>query len=214
MFLGLHYAIWIVVAVYFVAMLLMGWWSKKGIHDREGFLLGNRQFGVWYMVMHAFGAGTHPGDVAGVMSKTVDRGGSGIWVSWMWMFGTPFYWIIAPVVRRMRCLTVADYFEERFGSAAATLYVVVATVGMTVACAGVLLATTRTVQGMMGKATVVAPAADAGAAGDAAPAAPSGAQAAADAAGPAGRVGVASEREADAWFLGILVVTTAVFVVY
>ncbi|MBE3069471.1 MAG: hypothetical protein IMZ66_04455, partial [Planctomycetes bacterium] len=33
-------------------------------------------------------------------------------------------------------------------------------------------------------------------------------------AGPAGRVGVGSEREADAWFLGILVVTTAVFVIY
>jgi Na+/proline symporter len=196
-FMGLHVTIWVVLLLYFVGVLLLGWWSKKGIHDQEGFLLGSRQFGVWYMVMHAFGAGTHPGDVAGVTSKSVERGGSGIWVSWMWMFGTPFYWLIAPIVRRMRCLTMADYFEERFGKAASALYVIVATVGMTVATASILLATTRTVQGMMGKAAVVK----------------SANRAEVEDAAWEGR-GVKSKAEEDAWFFGILLVTTAVFVVY
>ena len=152
-FLGLHYAIWIVLALYFAGMLLMGWWSKRGIHNQEGYLLGNRQFGVTMMIMHAFGAGTHPGNVAGVMSQAVVSGASSIWVSWMWLFGTPFYWIIAPVIRRMRCLTMADFFRQRFGKAASVLYIIVAAAGMIVFLAGVLLATTRTVQGMMGKAT-------------------------------------------------------------
>ncbi len=151
-FLGLHYAIWIVLVLYFVGMLLMGWWSKRGIHNQEGYLLGNRRFGVTMMVMHAFGAGTHPGNVAGVMSQGVVSGASGIWVSWMWLFGTPFYWIIAPIIRRMRCLTMADFFRERFGSSASVLYIIVAAVGMIVFLAGVMLATTRTVQGVMGKA--------------------------------------------------------------
>ncbi|MHC4241712.1 MAG: sodium:solute symporter family protein [Planctomycetota bacterium] len=153
-FLGLHYAIWIVLVLYFAGMLLMGWWSKKGIHNQEGYLLGNRQFGWLMMVMHAFGAGTHPGNVAGVMSQGVVSGASGIWVSWMWLFGTPFYWIIAPIIRRMRCLTMADFFRERFGRSASVLYIIVASVGMIVFLAGVMLATTRTVQGVMGKATV------------------------------------------------------------
>ena len=152
-FLGLHYAIWIILALYFAGMLLMGWWSKRGIHNQEGYLLGNRQFGVTMMIMHAFGAGTHPGNVAGVMSQAVVSGASSIWVSWMWLFGTPFYWIIAPVIRRMRCLTMADFFRQRFGRAASVLYIIVAAAGMIVFLAGVLLATTRTVQGMMGKAT-------------------------------------------------------------
>ncbi|MCH7559467.1 MAG: sodium:solute symporter family protein [Planctomycetes bacterium] len=151
-FLGLHYAIWIALILYFVGMLLMGWWSKRGIHDQEGYLLGNRRFGVTMMVMHAFGAGTHPGNVAGVMSQGVVSGASSIWVSWMWLFGTPFYWIIAPIIRRMRCLTMADFFRERFGKSASVLYIIVATVGMIVFLAGVMLATTRTVQGVMGKA--------------------------------------------------------------
>ncbi|MGD8499041.1 MAG: sodium:solute symporter family protein [Phycisphaerales bacterium] len=174
-FLGLRYEIWIVLAVYFAGMLLLGWWSKRGTHSQEGYLLGNRQFGVPMMIMHAFGAGTHPGNVAGVMSEAVVSGASGIWVSWMWLFGTPFYWLIAPIVRRMRCLTLADYFQQRFGKPASLLYIFVAAVGMIVFLAGVLLATTRTVQGMMGTA-----------------------------------VGADSE----AWFFGILLVSTAVFIIY
>ncbi len=174
-FLGLHYAIWIVLVLYFVGMLLMGWWSKRGIHNQEGYLLGNRRFGVTMMVMHAFGAGTHPGNVAGVMSQGVVSGASGIWVSWMWLFGTPFYWIIAPIIRRMRCLTMADFFRERFGSSASVLYIIVAAMGMIVFLAGVMLATTRTVQGVMGKALT---------------------------------------GESEIWFFGILLVTTAVFIIY
>jgi Na+/proline symporter len=174
MLLGLNYIIWVILVLYFIGMLLMGWYSKRRIKNQEGYLLGNRRFGVGMMVMHAFGAGTHPGDVAGVMSETVTSGASGIWVSWMWMFGTPFYWIIAPIVRRMRCLTVADFFRQRYSQACAVLYVIVASVGMTIAVASVLLATTRTVQGMMGKA------------------------------GP----------ENEAWFFGILLVSTIVFVIY
>lgn len=150
--LGLHPAIWIVLTVYFAAMILMGWVARKRIHDQNSYLLGERAFGVWYMIMHAFGAGTNPGDVAGTVSRSVGRGASGIWVSWMWLFGTPFYWIIAPIVRRLRAVTMADYFEQRYGGYSSVLYVLLATVGMTMCLASVLLATTRTVQGMMGKA--------------------------------------------------------------
>ena len=158
--LGLHVAIWVVLALYFAGMLLLGWWSKRQAQDREGYLLGNRQFGIPMMVMHAFGAGTNPGDATGVVSKTVAGGASGIWVSWMWMFGTPIYWLIAPICRRMRYLTLADYYRERFGRGAALLYTAVASLGMTIFFGGVLLATTRTVQGMMGQATLTSAASE------------------------------------------------------
>lgn len=173
--LGLDIAIWIVLVTYLTGMLLLGWWSKRGAGNQEGYLLGNRRFGSVMMIMHSFGAGTHPGAPAGVISKTVSSGASGIWVSWMWMFGTPLYWLIAPVIRRMRVLTMADYFEQRFGRVASLFYVSVAVVGMTVMLASVLLATTRTVQGIMGKT---------------------------------------GTTESEAWFFGILLVITIVFLVY
>ena len=207
-FLGLHVAVWVVLVVYFAGMLLMGWWSRRGIHDQEGYLLGNRRFGVWMMVMHAFGAGTNPGDVAGVVSKTVSGGASGIWVSWMWMFGTPFYWLIAPIVRRMRCLTLADFFQERFGKPASALYILVATAGMIVCLASVLLATARTAQGLMGKATAEVTSVDAPGA-TAVGRASSHDEASGDA-----RPTELTPRESEAWFFGILLVTTAVFLVY
>jgi len=150
--LGLDWVIWAILGVYFAAMLAVGWWSKRGSSSQEGYLLGGRRFGVWMMVMHAFGAGTNPTDTSGCISKSMSTGASGIWVSWMWMFGTPFYWIIAPIMRRMRCLTMTDYFEERFGHGAAILYTLVASLGMMIFFGGVLLATTKTVLGMMGKA--------------------------------------------------------------
>ncbi len=155
-FLGLDITIWVVLILYFAGVLVLGWWSKREVRNQEGYLVGNRRFGTAMMVMHAFGAGTNPGDVAGVVSRTVSAGASGIWVSWMWMFGTPFYWLIAPIVRRMRCLTLADFFQERFGKAASALYILVAAAGMIVCLASVLLATTRTAQGMMGKGEVQA----------------------------------------------------------
>jgi len=173
--LGLHYSIWIVLVVYLVGMLLLGWWSKRRVRDREGYLLGGRKFGVSMMMMHAFGAGTNPGDASGAISKSVGVGAAGIWISWMWMFGTPFYWLIAPIMRRMRCLTMTDYYEQRFGRGAAVLYTLVAGLGMMIFFGGVLLATTRTVLGMMGKA---------------------------------------GAPDAEAWYFGILGVTTVVFVLY
>ena len=150
--LGLNPAIWLILAVYFAAMILMGWLARRRIHDQNSYLLGDRAFNLWYMVMHSFGAGTNPGDVAGVVSKSVGRGASGVWVSWMWLFGTPFYWVIAPIVRRLRAMTMADYFEQRYGGYSSVLYVLLATLGMVMCLASVLLATTRTVQGMMGQA--------------------------------------------------------------
>ncbi|MBT3200895.1 MAG: sodium:solute symporter family protein [Phycisphaerales bacterium] len=149
--LGLNWVIWAILAIYFAGMLAVGWWSKRGSNSQEGYLLGGRRFGVWMMIMHAFGAGTNPTDTSGCISKSMSSGAAGIWVSWMWMFGTPFYWIIAPIMRRMRCLTMTDYFEERFGHPAAVLYTVIASLGMMIFFGGVLLATTKTVLGMMGK---------------------------------------------------------------
>ncbi len=151
MLLGMDITIWAVLLVYLVAMLALGWWSRRRANSQSGYLMGDRRFGTPMMVMHAFGAGTNPGDAAGVVSGSVQTGASGVWVSWLWMFGTPFYWLIAPVVRRMRCLTLADYFEERYGPGASVVYIVIASIAMSICLASVMLATTSTVLGMMGR---------------------------------------------------------------
>ncbi|MCB1079695.1 MAG: hypothetical protein KDM64_17895, partial [Verrucomicrobiae bacterium] len=43
---------------------------------------------------------------------------SGVWSALMWLFVTPFYWIIGVWYRRMRHLTLGDWFVERYDSRA------------------------------------------------------------------------------------------------
>jgi Na+/proline symporter len=47
---------------------------------------------------------------------TFTSGLSGIWSVLLWLFCTPFYWLIAVWYRRMRHLTLADWFVERYQS--------------------------------------------------------------------------------------------------
>ncbi|MCL4216587.1 MAG: sodium:solute symporter family protein, partial [Candidatus Hydrogenedentes bacterium] len=51
---------------------------------------------------------------------------------------TPFYWLIAPVFRRMRAITAGDYFEYRYDRSVAGLYALVGVLQLTVNI-GVLL---------------------------------------------------------------------------
>lgn len=75
MILGVQVHIWLVMTLYFVTILPIGWWSRRRARNSEGYLVGNRRFGVFMMILHAFGAGTNPGDAAGVISRTVSNWG-------------------------------------------------------------------------------------------------------------------------------------------
>jgi Na+/proline symporter len=42
----------------------------------------------------------------------------------MWLFATPFFWLIAPMMRRFRALTTADMFAARYAPSVAVLFCV------------------------------------------------------------------------------------------
>ena len=60
-------------------------------------------------------------------SKTFTSGLAGIWYQWLWLFCTPFYWLIAPVMRRFRAITLSDVFEARYARSVGMLFAVVGT---------------------------------------------------------------------------------------
>ena len=64
----------------------------------------------------AFGAGTGANDPVNVGKNTYTSGFSGIWSVLFWLLVTPFYWITAVWYRRMRHLTLGDWFVERYES--------------------------------------------------------------------------------------------------
>ena len=60
-----------------------------------------------------FGTGTSADQAVTAVAKTYVSGASGIWYQWLNILVTPFYWILAPLFRRMRAVTSADYLYAR-----------------------------------------------------------------------------------------------------
>jgi Na+/proline symporter len=115
----------LIVLSYLIVMAGLGLWSQKKIHSMADFFLGNRGFGKIMMIAQTFGSGTHTAQPISVAGASYTEGISGIWYQWMWIFSTPFYWLLAPVYRRLRYVTIADFFRERYGRGMALLYVAV-----------------------------------------------------------------------------------------
>ncbi len=114
----------IVLAGYFLSMLALGLYQARKIKSAGDFFAGGRKFSKFLMMMHALGTGTHADDPVAVVGASYKMGLAGIWYTFVYLFVTPFYWIIAPLFRRSRFLTTADFFEARFGSKLGTLYAV------------------------------------------------------------------------------------------
>lgn len=127
----------LVVIVYLIGVTLLGALVMRRIHELGDFVMP-RRFGRWMMTMHAFGTGTHSDQAVSVASKTYTNGLSGIWYQWLYLFATPFYWLIAPMMRRFRALTTADIFELRYNSSVAALYAFVS-IAMMVTTIGLML---------------------------------------------------------------------------
>lgn len=127
----------VVIAVYLAGVTALGVWVMRRVKGVDDFIMP-RRFGYWMMTMHAFGTATHSDQAVSVASKSVTSGLSGIWYQWLYLFATPFYWLIAPMMRRFRALTVADIFELRYNSSVAALYAVVS-VAMMVSTIGLML---------------------------------------------------------------------------
>ena len=121
---GLHAADYCVLLLYFLTITLIGVWTARGLKNSNDFFMP-RKFGKLMMVMFTFGAGTHADQAVSVASKSFTNGLSGIWYQWLWLPVTPFYWLIAPIFRRLRAVTTADVFEARFNGSVAALYALV-----------------------------------------------------------------------------------------
>ena len=93
---GLNWIDGVVVVIYLVGITVMGVWMGRRITGIDEFFMP-RKFGKGMMIMHAFGTGTASDQAVTVSSATFRSGISGIWYQWLWLFVTPFYWLIAPI---------------------------------------------------------------------------------------------------------------------
>ncbi len=118
-----------VLILYFVVMILIGFWSMRRVKGQEDYFMGGRGFGKLLQTFAAFGAGTGAHEPVTVGRTGWTSGLSGVWSALMWLFVTPVYWITGVWYRRMRHLTLGDWFVERYSSralgAAYTLFAII-----------------------------------------------------------------------------------------
>lgn len=107
---------YLVLFVYFAGMAAIGIWAMKQVKGQEDYFMGGRRFGKLFQTFAAFGAGTGSADPVNTARGTFANGMSGMWGVMYWLFVTPMYWISAVWYRRMRCLTLGDWFVERYQS--------------------------------------------------------------------------------------------------
>jgi Na+/proline symporter len=136
--LGLKLVDWVVIVAYLFGITLIGLWATKKVRSAASFFIGDRKVGKIMMAFLMFGTGTHSDQAVSVAAKTYRSGASGIWYQWLWLFVTPFFWLIAPFFRRMRAVTTGDYFEVRYGRSVSGLYAIMGMMQLLVAI-GVML---------------------------------------------------------------------------
>ena len=149
---GLHPIDVVVIAVYLLILMVIGLICARSVKNTGDFFFGGRRFGKIMMALLGFGTSVHADNVVGVISKSYQIGLAGIWYEWLWLMLTPFYWITAPIVRRIRVVTTADYFLKRYNRSIATLYAVMGIIIMMLTIGIMLLASGRIVEAVTGGA--------------------------------------------------------------
>lgn len=122
---------WAVLPVYLIGITVLGAWTARRVKSSSDFFMP-RRFGKAMMITFAFGTGTSSDQAVTVASKTLTNGLSAIWWQWVWLPATPFYWVIAPIMRRLRAVTTADVYELRYDRSVALLYCAFGVAGMAV----------------------------------------------------------------------------------
>jgi len=140
------------IAAYFAAVMVIGFWASRRVKNEADFFLGGRRFGKGLLTMHWLCTGTHSEMAVQVAGATARVGLGGIWYQWMWLFSTPFYWVIAPVTRRLRVITTGDFFRIRYGRSLEVLYALVALVYLALSIALLLRGAGAAISGATGGA--------------------------------------------------------------
>ena len=117
---------WAVLAVYLVTITAIGLVVGYRVRRSGDYFLGGRKFGPWLMIGQTFGVGTHAEMPVALAGAVYSSGVSAIWFQWKNLFVTPFFWIMAPVFRRIRRTTMAEFTQDRYGPWMGGIYIVFA----------------------------------------------------------------------------------------
>ncbi len=115
-FWGLHIIDIGIILFYIILILWIGKLASKKTKDTGDFFLAGRKLGKFYQFFLNFGCSTNADQAVAVSREIYRTGIGGMWIQYLVLFLTPFYWFSTLFFRRVRLTTIGDYFTERFKS--------------------------------------------------------------------------------------------------
>ena len=103
---GLHIIDVALICIYVVVIIWVGRTIGKKRQDTEGFYLAGRKLGKFYQFFLNFGHSTDSNQAAGVSREVYRQGLGGMWIQYLVLFLTPFYWFTTMLYRRSRLITI------------------------------------------------------------------------------------------------------------
>ncbi len=113
---GLHVIDIGIIFLYIILILYIGKRAGEKTKDTGDFFLAGRKLGKFYQFFLNFGCSTNADQAVAVSREIYRTGIGGMWIQYLVLFLTPFYWFSTLFFRRVRLTTIGDYFTERFKS--------------------------------------------------------------------------------------------------
>ena len=113
---SLHFVDLLVIFAYLAVVIYIGRRAAAASKTEEGYFLAGRKLGKLYQFFLNFGNATDANGAVSTSSLVYQKGASGVWLSLQTLFMNPYYWFMNAWFRRVRLVTVADLFEDRFGT--------------------------------------------------------------------------------------------------
>ena len=123
-----------IIVLYLAVVLWLGRRSQRRTKDTDDFYIAGRRLGKFYQFFLNFGHATNADQAVAVAREVYRQGIGGMWIQYLVLFLTPFYWFTSAFYRRVRLVTLGDFFTERFqsrflGAAFAAFTLIMAVIG-------------------------------------------------------------------------------------
>lgn len=117
MILGLPLLDILVIIAYFAVVLWIGFRAMKRVRNSDDYFLAGRRFGRSIQTFAAFGQGTSAETAVTTTTMVSTNGAAGVGMGlFQGLILMPVMWMTTMWYRRMRYLSLAEFFSERYGS--------------------------------------------------------------------------------------------------
>jgi len=146
---GFHPIDILLIVAYLAAITYVGKKTVGKVRNQEDFFMAGRSVGKLLQYFMNLATIVDASNAVSTASFVLSKGLGGVWLLLAPIFSGPYYWFIAGWFRRVRLITMAELFDERFKSKFLSVFYACVGIWLTVILAGMSYKITlRTFQAM------------------------------------------------------------------